>query len=279
MRLTLALALAGVALVAACGTGDDADNGDDTGRDHPIRWSAKASTEVVLVDSGGGLPLPEPAPERFSDLPDFVLYGDGLVVWREGGPFRSARLDREGVGQVLTWADQAGLLAPGGVDTGEPQVYDVPGVWYQVTTTEGTEETRVIGPGFEGAEVGLGDDEIEARAQLAEFDEQIFSLAESMAQERFRSAPGELAVHGWEVLSRPTTTYTELSGSEPPWTFDDPSKVGRCRVVTGKAQQRLAALIEDPGEGSTWEIDGEPWVVFARPLLRGAEKPCPAGEE
>lgn len=274
MRRTLAFALVGVALLAACGTGDDG-----TDRDGPLRWPREPSAEVLLVDSGGGLPPPEAAPERFGELPDFVIYGDGLVVWRTDGPFQSARLDTRGVRQVLGWADDAGLLAPGGVDAGEPQVYDVPGISYEVTTDSGTEKTRVIAPGFKGEDIGLTDEQIEARARLSQFHERIFSLPESMPEERFRAGPGRLDVSGWEVLSRPTKTYTKLSGDEPRWTFDDPGKVGRCRVVTGAAQRRFEALIDNPGEGSVWEIGGEPWVVFARPLLRGAAEPCPSGGE
>lgn len=274
MRGLLACVLV-AALLSGCGSEGD---GDGIDRTRPLHWSSDPATEVLRVSAGGGLPSPEQAPDRFV-VPDLVLYGDGLVVWRTAGPFRSAELDSKGVRQVLVWARDAGLLEPGGVDTGEPLVYDVPGVVYAVTTTGGTETTRVIAPGLENQhDLGLDDDETAARKRLEKFERRVFTLPETMPDTRFARAPGALDVPGWEVLSRRTTGSTELQGDEPTWTLDDLGAVGRCRVLTGAAAQELEGLVDDPGEATYWQLEGVRWVVFARPLLRGSADPCPKGE-
>ena len=261
------------ALVLLAGCGDGLEERSS------ITWPVSASAAVVTVDSGGGLPPPDPAPSRFGEVPDFVLYGDGTGVWNADGDFRSARLDEEGVRTVLGWANEAGLLAPGGVDTGEPQVYDVGVTRYEVATDAGTVQTQVDAPGFEDEAVGLSIGEIEARARLEDFRQRLFDLPEALPEGRFLAPEGPFVAQGWELLTRPSTAYDRLTGDEPRWTFDDPSVVGRCRVVTGVDQARLEADIGATGEGRVWAVDGEPWLVVARPLLPGSAAPCPAHEQ
>ncbi len=268
------LALA-VVVLGACGGG--VENGDDSDRQEQITWSDEATADVVAVDSGGGLPPPERVPERFAAVPDFVLYGDGTAYWQAEDGFRTARIDQEGVGAVLDWAADAGLLDPDGVDTGEPEIFDVGSVWYDLSANGGTHHTGVYAPGFENEGVGLSGDEIEARNRIDAFRERLFALSAALPEERFLSREGPLQGQAWEVLTRPSTAYGDLSGDEPAWQLDDPSVVGRCRVVTGPDARRVAEDVGSTGEAQIWAVDRDPWVVVARPLLPGAAPPCPGG--
>lgn len=74
---------------------------------------------------------------------------------------------------------------------------------------------------------------------------------------------------------RPAVHVDELGGDEPTWTLDDPAEVGRCRVVTGVDAGRVAEEVGATGEAQIWALDGEPWVLVARPLLPGASGSCP----
>lgn len=261
--------------LTACGSGVV---GNDDARDEEITWSSEASAEVIVVDSGGGLPPPEQVPERFAALPDLVLYGDGTTYRQAQDGFRTARIDQEGVATVLGWAADAGLLEPGGVDTGEPEVYDVGSVWYDVTVNGGTRRTQVYAPGFEDEAGGLSADESEARARIEAFRARLGALSTALPEDRFLLPEAPIEGQAWELLTRPSTSYRELSGAEPVWQIDDPGVAGRCRVVTGADAERVASEVGSTGEAQIWAIDGEPWVVFARPLLPGSASPCPGGD-
>lgn len=268
------VSLVSLVSVSACGSGVVGEEGR---RDEDLTWSEEASAEVVAVDSGGGLPPPERVPGRFAEVPDFVLYGDGTVYWADEDGFRTARIDQEGVGTVLGWAADAGLLEPGGVDTGEPEIYDVGSAWYDVSVDGETRHTQVYAPGFEDEGVGLSAEEIEARDRIEAFRDRLFALSTALPEERFLVSEAPLQGQAWEVLTRPSATYGELSGGEPRWQIDDPATAGRCRVVTGADARRVAADVGSTGEAQIWAVDGEPWVVVARPLLPGSAPPCRGG--
>jgi hypothetical protein len=262
------------------GCSDDPGDGPD-GRDLDADvsvpgWPDQAEVAILSEDVGGGLPPPEPAPARFAEVPDFVLYGDGVAVWRQGGSFLTLTLDREGVQSVLGWATVAGLLEKGGADTGDPEVYDVPSARFELTTDDGSVTTILRAPGLDAADLGLSADAVAARALLAELDDRLRALPDFLGADRVVAPVGPLRAAGWEVLSRRTTTYPDLSGDEPTWPLDDPS-VG-CRTVTGDDQTRLESLVAaqetDPGSGRVWAFEGAAWVVFARPLLPGAPPGC-----
>jgi hypothetical protein len=241
-------------------------------------WPDQVDVAILTEDVGGGLPPPEPAPARFAAVPDFVLYGDGVAVWRQGGSFLTITLDREGVRSVLGWAAVAGLLDEGGADTGDPQVYDVPSARFDVRTDDGSVATILRAPGLDAGDLGLSPDESAARALLGELHDRLRSLPDFLGDDRVLAPVGPLRAAGWEVLSRRTTTYPDLSGDEPTWTLDDLSE--GCRTVTGDDQTRLESLMAaqqtDPGFGSVWGFEGAAWVVFARPLLPGAPRGCGA---
>lgn len=268
--------LATALLLVACGGGVDDGERDDAGQVE-VTWSDEASATVVAVDSGGGLPPPERVPERFAAVPAFVLYGDGTAYWETEDGFRTIRLDQPGVATVLGWAADAGLLDPGGVDTGEPEVYDVGSVWYDLTVDGTTRHTQVAAPGFEDEDVGLSDDEIAARARIEAFSARLFSLSAELPDERIVAPEAPPEGVAWEVLIRPRRSDGTSLGTAPPWTLGDPAIVGRCRVVTGAQARRVADEVGATGDAQIWAVDGEPWVVVARPLLPGAAPPCPGG--
>ena len=263
-------------VLAACGAGVD-EGGHADGPGEEITWPAEATAVVVASDSGGGLPPPERVPERFAAVPDFVLYGDGTTYRQVGDGFRTARIDQEGVGTVLGWAADAGLLEPGGVDTGEPEVYDVGSIWSDVTANGRTRHTQVYAPGFEDEAGGLSGDQIENRARVEAFRERLFALPTALSEDRFLAMEAPLEGQAWEVLTRPSTAYGELSGAEPVWQIDDPVAVGRCRVFTGADARQVAEDVGSTGEAQIWAVDGQSWVVVARPLLPGSAPPCPGG--
>lgn len=216
-------------------------------------------------------------PDRFAAVPDLVLYGDGTVYWQADEGFRTARIDQEGVRTVLGWAADAGLLEPDGVDTGEPEVYDVGSVWYDVAANGRTFHVAVAAPGFEDEALGLTGGQIEARARLDAFRGRVLDLGQELPQERFVVPEEPLEGQAWEVLTRPSATVTALAGDEPRWEIDDPLVAGRCRVLRGPDAQRVATEVGSTPEGRIWAVDGAPWFVVARPLLPGADPPCPGG--
>lgn len=277
----LAVGVAAVLMTAGLG-GCTQDRGDETGErslDAEVSvpgWPARAGAAILVEDVRGGLPPPEVAPARFADVPDFVLFGDGTVIWRRGGSFLTVTLDEQGVRTVLGWAANVGLLDEGGADMGEPEVYDLPSAIVDVTTEEGRVTTTVTAPGLDPGSLGLAPAEVTTRTLLSELDVRLRALPDHLAAARVVAPVAPLRVGGWELLSRRATTYPDLSGTEPTWTLDDPS-VG-CRTVTGAARVRLERLLAaqgaDPGSGRVWAFEGAAWVVFARPLLPGAPEGC-----
>jgi len=265
--------LIAVAVLAACGGG--VEEGRDGDQIQVTSWPREATAAVVAVDSGGGLPPPERAPDRFAAVPDLVLYGDGTAYWQTDEGFRTARIDQEGVRTVLGWAADAGLLAPDGVDTGEPEVYDVGSVWYDVAANGRTFHVVVPAPGFEEEALGLTGGQIEARARLEAFRGRVLDLDQELPQERFVVPEGPLEGQAWEVLTRPSATVAALAGDEPVWEIDDPLVAGHCRVLRGPDADRVATEVGSSPEGTIWAVDGAPWFVVARPLLPGADPPCP----
>ncbi|HMQ28737.1 MAG TPA: hypothetical protein PKA98_22315 [Acidimicrobiales bacterium] len=45
--------------------------------------------------------------------------------------------------------------------------------------------------------------------------------------------------------------------------------------MTGVDAGRVAEEVGATGEAQIWALDGEPWVLVARPLLPGASGSCP----
>ena len=259
-------------VLAACGSG--VEGGHDSFDVEGVTWPAEATAAVVAMDTGGGLPPPERVPARFAAVPEAVVYGDGTAVWQQEAGLRTARLDEDGVRTVLGWAGDADLLEPGGADTGHPEVFDVGTTRYDLTTDGGTVHTDVYAPGFENEGVGLSAAELATRARIEEFRQRLLDLGASLDAEHFMTPEGPLDV-AWEVVTRPATVIDQLTGDEPVWTLDDPATVGRCRVVTGDDAAQVAEDVGATGEAQLWAVDGEPWVVVARPLLPGAAEPCP----
>lgn len=272
-RLIAVVAVLGLLALAACGSGLDDGSGDDVDVG-ALTWPTDASTAVVAIDSGGGLPPLEQVPDRFAAVPDAVLYGDGTAVWFEQEAPRTLGLDVDGVRAVLGWAAEAGLLEPGGVATGQPEVYDVGSVSYELTTDAGTTRTVVYAPGFEDEAPGVDGGQRATRARIETFRDRFLDLGASVAPDHVVTPEGPLEVP-WEVLTRPAVHVDELGGDEPTWTLDDPAEVGRCRVVTGVDAGRVAEEVGATGEAQIWALDGEPWVLVARPLLPGAPGSCP----
>jgi hypothetical protein len=277
----LAVGTAVVLLTTALGGCSD-DRGDgpdarDLDADVSVPgWPDRADVAILSQDVRGGLPPPEVAPDRFADVPDFVLFGDGVAVWRQGGSFLTVTLTQEGVRTVLGWAKAAGLLDEGGADTGDPEVYDLPDERFDVTTDDGSVTTTLRAPGLDPASLGLSAGEIAARALLSELDDRLRSLPDHLDADRVLGPVTPVRVPGWEVLSRRTTTYPDLAGDEPTWTLDDP-RIG-CRTITGADQARLESMLAahetDPAFGRVWAFEDAAWVVFARPLLPGAPGGC-----
>lgn len=273
VRRAVAVVVVGLFALAGCGRGVEDGGGEeiDLGA---LDWPSDPSTAVVATDSGGGLPPPERVPERFAAVPDAVLYGDGTAVWFEQDVPRTLRLDEAGVREVLGWAAEAGLLEAGGVDTGQPEVYDVGSVSYEVTTDRGSTRTVVYAPGFEDEVPGVDGEQRAARARIETFRDRFLDPASSIPADDVVTPEGPLEVP-WEVLTRPAVHVDRFGGDEPVWALDDPAEVGRCRVVSGAAASRVAEEIGATGDARIWAVDGAPWVVVARPLLPGAPEPCP----
>ena len=287
MRRTTRLVTLGAVLLAlaACQTGQGGgDVPDDVvpGGDTDPRSDDGGADLVFQVRSGGGF---VPYGWDFRQVPSLTVYGDGRAIVH--GPvtlqypgaalpnLRDVRLADGAVEQILTAAEEAGLLAPP-PDYGMPGITDVPTTTVTIVADGETYEHAVYAFGMESATVpeggeawddGLTDAQHEARAALAAVVQKATELADAGA------ASGEEAyeIPGVALLAIPAGSWgdPELTPAVLPWPLPSVAlaDAASCAAVVGDDAVPLLDVLRDASELTQFEQDGVAYQVFVRPLL------------
>lgn len=283
-RRTTGAALAAVLLLAGCaslepgggappeGTGDEGPGTDGTEED-----GVDDGDLVVRVHRGGGF---VPMGWAFSSVADLTVYDDGLAVTQ--GPttlehpgrllpnLQTSRLTPEDLDAVADAARDAGLLADA-PSYGQPMITDVGSTLVTVRVDGVTYEhdayalDMVLDPGSPGAE-GLTDAELEARAALAGFVDQVRSLVDGV------EATGPYRPGAFAVMARPVDDGEQ--GLEPApsvheWPLDVPLAGADCVVVDGADAETLLPVLEAARQNDRMTHDGATYEVWARVMLPG----------
>lgn len=261
---------------------DTADTGDPTTDAAPeIAYDSSPDSVLLHLATGGGF---VPMEYHFTELPSLVIYGDGRVL-RTGDidlngsirPVEELQLDEEGMQLVLALAKEAGLLGPGEIDYGSPNVTDLPGTSLSIATADGSFSHSAYALGFgedlEGADPppdGLTDEQRERRAVLSEFIDQVEQI-ETLAGEH--AGPAKPYVADSVAVQSFAAPGDAGSGELKPWPVDevDPPKVDTCTVLTGPEAAAAAEALAGASIATTWTLSGRMFKAVGRPILPGEE--------
>jgi hypothetical protein len=273
---TFALLALFVALLSSCGDGG-AENGwepcemTSTEIGHPT-----GSTDLVVrFGYGGGLPPPIYMPD---ELPDLLLYGDGRLLvadqtssWAVPRMLES-RLDETQIQRVLHAIEgTCSLERDWRLDA---PVYDVGGLFIEVTTDEGTHTTFSVGQDFAEIAQTIPDWQDEQRAALTSLDQDLMAMAEAAGLAPYE--PEALGVFFEQMQATPAegtpTAPWPLKADLATFGQSHPEVVSaRCGIVEdGDATAVLAALAPDPaGLVPVLEDAGAFFQLVTRPMLPG----------
>lgn len=255
----------GVVVLSACSTPDTGPITHPTGPDEVIlRWEHR-----------GGYRQPSPW-EPYQTMPEWTLYGDGLVLMPHLGrggsawpAIRAVRLTEPQVQRILRTARDARLLEPG---TG----LDLPGV-----TDAGTDVITLAADGKRGAVTAYALDvemnprpgfasgvDWQARRHLQELERMIRDLSASPEAVPATYDPQALAV---VVLPYTLVSRWAPAGEAVPsvvWPLATPvAHAPRCFVVRGAEIAALRSVAERATMTTPWRSDDAEYLVVLRPLL------------
>lgn len=281
MRRTVALLLAAVVALAACGDGDEVSTGSTSSTTRPGDATdpavGTAAGAVLRIVTGGGF---VPFGTDFAVVPDLVL-ADGTVL--TGAPITlqypgppvhpvaTGRIGEEELDRLLEAAVDAHLDEER--DFGEPNVADVPSTTITVVLDGEAHETQVPALEATEAEGGLTDEQRRARAEVRDFV--------AAAREVVSAAAGEsFAPTAYQVVAMTTAPAGDAQQEPQPNELDWPADVpplseGPCTDVTGPAATALASALEDATAITVWRSGGRHWQVAVRAALPG-DAPCGA---
>jgi hypothetical protein len=282
----LAIALAAVSLLTACGRLNDsgAGNGDGNG-DGSIAHPTGADELVLRIATGGGF---VPVEYNLRSVPGISIYGDGRMIV-EGpmieiypGPalpnLQVRQLTEEAVQAILREARAAGLL---GADAtfDYPCVTDLPTTTFTVVAEDRTHTVSAYALGFtEAAEEPAqcpGVDE-EARQALYDFQVKVGDPASwlpdgSVGPER-PFEPSEMRVYVLPYRGDPELEQTPVDWPIVPELdrFGEPDANLtdiRCGVVAGGALATLLPEAQSANQLTPWVSDSAEFALVFRPLL------------
>ena len=281
-RVVVVLALL-APLLASCGD-EDGGGGDGGGGNgwEPCDVTAvdighpTGGTDVVVrFGYGGGLPPPMYMPD---ELPDLLLYGDGrlLVSDPEGSwavpRMLESQLDEAQVQRMLhTIEGTCSVERDWQLDA---PVYDVGGLFIQVTTDEGTHTTFSVGQDFDEIAESIPDWQNEQRAALSALGPDLWAIAEEAG-----SVPYE--PEGLGVFFEPMDGAPAEGTPTAAWplkvdlaTFGEPNPMyatARCGIVEGADIDAVqTALTPDPsGHSPVIEDAGAYFQLVTQPMLPG----------
>jgi hypothetical protein len=284
------LALSTVTVLAACSSAASPPTASPTptvapslGIDHPT-----GATDVVLrMSTGGGFLAPG---ALATEVPEFSLYGDGTVVFRDptaappapvpddgifrGAPFKTARLSESQMQDLLAFA-----IGPGGLGIARDEytpggIADAPSTTFTLQA-DGRQKTVTVGAlDFDQPQPGPDSAARTAFRQLA-------AHLRKLDQNEIEAGPyapaayrGILADGAGGVIGAPARAW--------PWTFGPdsfkapPDPNGFANQTRTLTAEDVAALKVDGISGGAQSIalrtdDGKVFVLSVRPLLPDEE--------
>jgi hypothetical protein len=268
-----------------------------------IPHSTGAGQAVVRVEIVGGF-----VPPSFFvlEVPRFVLYGDGLVVY--SGPqvliepppalpnLRQLRVDEAGIQAVLAAAVAAGLAGEDRAFRND-LVMDASTTVFTVAIGDRVTTTSVYALGLE-----LGPnapaEQVAALEPINAFFAGLADLPAWLPAGSIVEPEGPFSIERLQVVSQPVADAGLQPTEAAEWPLRTPlaelgdafsavpvSGIGlvpfenaRCGVVAGADAGALVAALSEAGAFTAWESDGELYAVYPRPLLPD-EVGCPPRQD
>ncbi len=287
--------LAGGSALAAVLALGDAHAGAGLAQEGEIAFANGPEDLILQVKTEGGFGL---AQNFVVLLPDFSLFGDGLVVTlgpttlQFPGPalpnLRARRLNPEGIQAVLAAADRAGLLD----DDIFLRVDQIADAGTTTFTTTANDETTVVSAYALGPDVppGVTGAVAEIYRRLAEFQALLGTLEDWLPAGAVVESDTAFEITRLQVVAIPTANLQfplEPAGPPATWPLDSPlgavglplaetdASVGtrpeygeaRCAVFEGDAATTLVAAFSAANAQTAWESDGTTYALFPQPLL------------
>jgi hypothetical protein len=273
-RLLLPLLAGALVFGAACAKADPGPVGPPG-----YTGSYAADAVVVQVSYVGGFVSPGMLVTR---LPLISVYGDGRVITQ--GPMIMIypgpalpnvlvqKISVSDVDKLAKLGQTAGVGVP--TDYGTPGVADAPDTKFTVLTASGLKTSQVYALG-ESNGSGLTDTQIQARAKLKAYLDQLTDLPKTLGEDAISEAkpfePTALA-----AVSRPWTPDSSGVGPQPEIAWPGPALPGQpvrpgfdlgCVTVTGQQLTATVAAAEKANTATPWTSGGKRWSVTFRPLL------------
>lgn len=259
-----ALLLAGCQSLRAGGTDEPVPDDDAPGTEIP----ADPGSPVLQVEVAGGF---VPVGWDFANVPQLTVYSDGRAIVHgpqiliyPGPALPNLQESTADVDALVSAAQDAGLLADP-PDYGQPMIADVPTTFVTLTVDGQTYAHAANALDIEvgsAADLGITDEQMAARATLAEF------VATAQGLVAPDSEP--LAIEAFGFFAWPASETTD-DGLEPellPWPLDLPlADASDCTLVEGSDAATLRETLASANQTTRFEDDGVTYDVFFRPLL------------
>jgi len=273
-RLLLPLLAGALVFGAACAKAAPGSSGD-TGS----TGSYAADAAVVQVSYLGGFVSPDMLVTR---LPVISVYGDGRVVTEgpviaiyPGPALPNVQVQKISVAEVDKLV-KLGVAAGVGVsaDYGQPGVADAPDTKFAVLTASGLKTSQVYALG-EAAGSGLTDAQIQARAKLKAYLDQLTDLPKTLGKDAV-SASTPYEPTAVAAVSGPWNADSSGVGQQPEIAWPGPALPGQpvrpgfelgCVTVTGNELAATLDAAKKANAATPWTSGGKRWSVAFRPLL------------
>ncbi|MGY1808055.1 hypothetical protein ACI8AF_11855 [Blastococcus sp. SYSU D00669] len=267
IRTTVAAVL--LLVLAACAAPAADDGGGGGGTEGPYPYAA--DDLVLQVAWTGGFVMPQTAAAR---LPLVSVYGDGRVLTDgpvpaiyPGPALPNVQVRQIGEDEVQELVDAALEAGVGDTaDLGMPPIADVPTTRFTVST--GLETiVREVYALVEGAEDGLTEEQVAARAELRGFLDELTGLG-AAATEPYE--PAAVAALVTPYAAEPEFPQPDTAWPGPPLPgepFDEPLGL-TCVLAGGEQTAPVLEAARAANRLTPWlSADGARWSLTFRPLL------------
>jgi hypothetical protein len=273
------------------------ETGDQTAGE-AIQHPTGAGEAIIRIENVGGLMPPE---ALVRELPSFVLYGDGLVVYPGRSlmveppaalpNLRQLRVNEAGIQAILEAAATARLIGEDRSFSND-LIMDAGTTVFTVTAGDRVTRTSVYALGIELGP-NMPADERVAVETIDAFFRLLFDLPSWLPEGSIVEADAPFVVERLQVVTQPASADGESSGTatwplatplaefgepfagipsmfESMFEFED----ARCATVEGDEAATLLAALAAANRYTRWESDGELFFLYPRPLLPD-EAGCP----
>jgi hypothetical protein len=239
-----------------------------------------APSAVARIERFGGMPPPE---EQFLRYPTVVLYDDGRLISQ--GPVDAifpgsalpnlvvTHVSKEGIGQLLAWAADAGLVGANR-ELGQP-IPDDDALRLVLVRPSGTHVTTIFRGGGDDAAIGAA----------LQFQDVLLNVGEWLDP----SLVSPTARYEWShlrIISQAEGPMEPGAGDGPDvrdWPLAPLAGLGqpifpgapmRCAVIEGPDLEALQPGLETATDLTRWASDGQLYLLALHPLLPD-EAGCP----